>query len=50
MSLYNFVHLPMRVPNAMRIPEAKVVMDKEWSIFLKSASVACLQSKRQKET
>ena len=29
MSLYNLVHLPIPIPKAMQIPQAKVVVDKE---------------------
>ena len=36
MSLYNLVHLPINIPKATTVPEAKAVVDKEWGHFFKT--------------
>ena len=50
MSLYTLIHLPLPIPKAIRIPEAKVAVDREWNKLKNTSVLARIRSKKQKRS
>ena len=48
LSHYNFVNKSIRMPEAMKIPDAKAAVEKEWEKLEKISAWQLIESQKQK--